>query len=222
LPATDSSPERAKIVAAAYRLLTASDGASVPITDILAAAGLSTRAFYRHFDSKDALLLAMFRSDSDRVLAELNAIAAEAATAREGLEAWIGFMLRLTADARRRRRVLVLSSDEVTRARGHRAEHERYRTGQDEAIAALLRRGLADGSLPRADPENDARYIRGGIQGAFDALMARPLGSDVDDVVHSLVDFVLRAVQAAPEPPARGPSARDPARPGAARTGMRG
>jgi AcrR family transcriptional regulator len=219
LPATDTTSERAKIVAAAYRLLTASDGASVPITDILAAAGLSTRAFYRHFDSKDALLLAMFRSDSDRVLAELNAIAAGAATAREGLEAWIGFMLRLTADARRRRRVLVLSSDEVTRARGHRAEHERYRRGQDEAIAALLRRGLADGSLPRADPESDARYIRAAIQGAFDELMARPLGTDVDDVVHSLVDFVLRAVQAAPESPAPRPA---PARPDAASAGMRG
>lgn len=198
MPAVDSAPERAKIVAAAYRLLAASNGASVPITDILAAAGLSTRAFYRHFDSKDALLLAMFRSDSERVLGQLNTVAAGATTAREGLESWIGFMLRLTADPRRRRRVLVLKSDEVTRARGYGAELERYRAAQDRAIVVLLRRGLADGSLPRADPEHDAAYIRAAIHGAFDELMARPLGGDVDDAVRSLADFVLRALNAAP------------------------
>ena len=218
MSATDNTSERAKIVAAAYRLLTASDGASVPITDILAAAGLSTRAFYRHFDSKDALLLAMFRSDSDRVLGQLSAIAAGSATAREGLERWIGNMLALTADPRRRRRVLVLSSDEVTRARGYRAELERYRADQDEAITALLRRGLADGSLPRSEPERDARYIRGAIHAAFDGLMARRLGGDVDDVVRSLVGFVLRSLEAAAVP-ARRPAAPDPAPPDEDRAG---
>ena len=207
MSATDTTAERAKIVAAAYRLLTASDGASVPITDILAAAGLSTRAFYRHFDSKDALLLAMFRSDSDRVLGQLCAIAADSATARQGLERWIATMLTLTADPRRRRRVLVLSSDEVTRARGYRAELERYRADQDQAIAALLRRGLADGSLPRSEPGRDARYVRAAIHDAFDELMARPLGGDVADVVCSLVDFVLRSLEAAPAAPARHPAA---------------
>jgi AcrR family transcriptional regulator len=219
LSATDITSERAKIVAAAYRLLTASDGASVPITDILAAAGLSTRAFYRHFDSKDALLLAMFRSDSDRVLGQLSAIAADSATAREGLERWIGNMLALTADPRRRRRVLVLSSDEVTRARGYRAELERYHADQDEAIAALLRRGLADGSLPRSEPERDARYIRAAIHAAFDGLMARRLGGDVDDAVRSLVDFVLRSLEAAAAVPVRSPAAPDPVPPDEDRAG---
>jgi AcrR family transcriptional regulator len=219
LSTTDIASERTKIVAAAYRLLTASDGASVPITDILAAAGLSTRAFYRHFDSKDALLLAMFRSDSDRVLGQLSAIAADSATAREGLERWIGNMLTLTADPRRRRRVLVISSDEVTRARGYRAELERYRADQDKAIAALLRRGLADGSLPRSEPERDARYIRAAIHTAFDELMARRLGGDVDDVIRSLVDFVLRSLEAATAAPARSPAAPDPVPPDEDRAG---
>ena len=107
----DQTDDRAAIVAAAYRLLIASNGMSVPITDILRAAGLSTRAFYRHFDSKDALLLAMFRSDSENVMGRLAALAEQCATARDGLETWINSLLRLTTDPRRRQRVLVLHSD---------------------------------------------------------------------------------------------------------------
>ncbi|WP_235825762.1 TetR/AcrR family transcriptional regulator [Candidatus Frankia alpina] len=67
----DQDDERELIMDAAYRCLLASEGVSVAITDILHAAGLSTRAFYRHFASKDSLLLALFRRDCERVTAEL-------------------------------------------------------------------------------------------------------------------------------------------------------
>jgi AcrR family transcriptional regulator len=50
-----------RIINAAYRCLAAAAGAPVSITDILEEAGLPTRAFYRHFESKDALLLSMLR-----------------------------------------------------------------------------------------------------------------------------------------------------------------
>ena len=65
--------ERMRIIDAAYRCLLARDGATVSVTAILAEAGLSTRAFYRHFESKDSLLLALFRRDSDRLRAEARA-----------------------------------------------------------------------------------------------------------------------------------------------------
>ena len=39
--------------------------------DVLDAAGLSTRAFYRHFRSRDELVLEMYRVDCERVNATL-------------------------------------------------------------------------------------------------------------------------------------------------------
>ncbi|ABH00529.1 conserved hypothetical protein (plasmid) [Rhodococcus jostii RHA1] len=80
--------ERAKIVEAAYRLL-AVDGASASVTDILAQAGLGTRAFHRLFDSKDELLLTMFRSDGDCALGDLEVDAALAPDGRIALHGWI-------------------------------------------------------------------------------------------------------------------------------------
>jgi AcrR family transcriptional regulator len=190
----DRTVERARIVEAAYRLLAESDGSSVPITDVLAAAGMSTRAFYRHFDSKDALLLGMFRNDSERVLADLSTAAARAGTARDALHGWITAMLRLAADPRRRWRALVLNSDEVTRAKGFRAERERYRAGQDHAVAALLRRGLADGSVRTADPDLDAPLVRAAFSEGFEMVMALPVGADVEPVAATVLAFVDRAL----------------------------
>ena len=73
------SAERERIIKAAYRCLAETSGGGASVGDILKAAGLSTRAFYRHFGSKDDLLLAMFRRDSERLLAELQGAAARAA-----------------------------------------------------------------------------------------------------------------------------------------------
>ena len=61
---TADTGERSRIIEAAYRCLVDSGGGGLSVTGVLNAAGLSTRAFYRHFDSKDALLLAMFRERS--------------------------------------------------------------------------------------------------------------------------------------------------------------
>ncbi|MEU7811728.1 TetR/AcrR family transcriptional regulator [Pseudonocardia sp. NPDC049154] len=192
----DRGAERDVIVEAAYRLLTASAGASVPITAVLAEAGMSTRAFYRHFDSKDALLLAMFRTDSERVLRELRAAAERAVTAHEALHGWIRSILHFAADPRRRSRALVIASDEVRRAKGYRAEQARYEAGQDAALAEILRRGLGDGSLPRARPETDAPLVRAAFTEGFGLVMARPVGADVGPVADGVLSFVDRALGA--------------------------
>ncbi len=196
--ATDRAAERARIIEAAYRLLADSDGSSAPIMDVLAAAGLSTRAFYRHFDSKDALLLAMFRNDSDRVLAELRALADQAPTARDALHGWINAMLGLAADPRRRWRALVLNSDEVTRAKGFRAEKEHYEAEQDSALTDLLRRGLRDGSLPRAEPDTDAPLLRAVLHEGFAKIIERPTGSGAVLVVRGVLSLVDRALGIGP------------------------
>jgi AcrR family transcriptional regulator len=188
--------ERAKIMAVAYRILAANGGATISIADVLAEAGLSTRAFYRHFDSKDGLLLAMFRRDSDRVLAELQAAAASTTSAADALRSWIFGMLRLTADPRRRQRALVLDSDEVTRARGQRAEQARYEAAQSAAITQILHRGRADGSFPAAQPESDARYLRAAIDQAVREQLSQVSPVGADEAAQSLLDFALRALGA--------------------------
>jgi len=143
----DQSSERDRITEAAYRTLVATGGTSLSVNEVLRAAELSTRAFYRHFDSKDELLLALFRQDSDRVAARLRR-AADTEPPPAALVAFLQAMLRITADPRRRQRVLVMSSEEIARAKGFTAERlpqfvtrfER-RTGQRAAICDRELRG---------------------------------------------------------------------------------
>jgi len=190
---TAQTAERAAVMDAAYRTLVASKGTSVSVTDVLRTAGLSTRAFYRHFESKDELLLALFRRDAERVAGQLDA-AARAETPRDALVGWIAAFLRIASDPRRRRRVLVLSSEEVTRARGYAAERQRFEAAQVRAIAAILERGVADGSFPWAKPVPDARSIRAALGQAFEDQVAGTANLTADEAAAEVADFAFRAV----------------------------
>ncbi|TVT13146.1 TetR/AcrR family transcriptional regulator [Amycolatopsis acidiphila] len=181
---------------AAYRCLATSNGDGVSVTDILREAGLSTRAFYRHFDSKDNLLLAMFRRDSDRVHAELESAALAAGSPTEALRAWIEGYLRLTSQPRRRQRVLVLSSAELMRAAGYADERTRSMIRLQDGIAEILRRGLDDGSFPWAAPEPDARAIRAALTEAFAEQMSRSTTVPAAVAADQVINFAFRALGA--------------------------
>ncbi|MEV4136127.1 TetR/AcrR family transcriptional regulator [Dactylosporangium sp. NPDC049742] len=195
---TADTGERSRIIEAAHRCLVDAGGEGLSVTGVLTAAGLSTRAFYRHFGSKDALLLAMFRRDSDRVHAELTAAADSAATPPDALRAWICGFLSLTADSRRRRGVLVMSCGELMGTAGYAAERARQLGAHRCAIAAILERGRVDGSLPWADPEADARTITAALSAAFQERMAAsPSPEAAEAAAGQVTDFALRALGAA-------------------------
>ena len=191
---SDQAAERERIMTAAYDLLAASGGTAVSVTDILAKAGLSTRAFYRHFDSRDGLLTAMFRRDSDRVVATLRTRADAAPTGRAALETWLTETLALADDPRRRRRAVVLNSQEVSRARGYHVEQDHYRALHEGALARILERGRQDRTLPRARPQADAAHIGAALHQALAHQMSGNSTSPAADVAGSLIDFVIRAL----------------------------
>jgi AcrR family transcriptional regulator len=92
----------ADILRVAYDLSNATDGVSLSVTVVLRSTGSSTRAFHRHFESRDAVLVQLMRRDSERVLAELRERTQAAPTARAVLETWILEVLAPTHGPRRR------------------------------------------------------------------------------------------------------------------------
>lgn len=195
MPSKAPASERDRILDAAYRRLRETEGATVAVADILAAAGLGTRAFYRHFGSKDDLLLAMFRRDSERVLAELSALAAAATSPADALRRYAGGMMRLVSEPERMRRVLVMTSDEARRARGYQAELRRSQAAQEALIAAILARGQEGGSFPLVrDARADARSIRAALGQAFDEQVSGTAPVTAEQAAEEVADFALRAV----------------------------
>ena len=189
-----AADERASIIDAAYACLASPHPGPVSVAAILDTACMSTRAFYRHFQSKDELFLAMLRRDADAVARRLRRIADETAggpTAQ--LTAWISYILSLAYDPRRRTHAIVLDSDEVRVAKGYREASEELRAEREEILADILRRGRTDGSFPLAKPEVDAAAIHAVVDRAFAAPLLG-MGPDHLEMVGYVVDFALRAL----------------------------
>ncbi len=168
------------------------------MTSILRSAGLSSRAFYRHFLSKDDLFLALLRQECEAVIAQVDRIAdAAVGSPADQLADWIAAMFDIIVDPQQRLQLTVIDSDEVRAAKGYREMRERLHAERESSLAEILRRGRRDGSFPLAEPEIDAV--------AVNALVSRLLVRQTTDDPQArkqaevaVLDFALRAVGAVP------------------------
>lgn len=190
----DSDGDRDCIIDAAYGCLSEPHTGAVPIAAVLARAGLLTRAFYRHFESKDELFLAMLRDEGDALAHRLDRIAEEdSGTPAEQLRAWIAQIFELVQDPRLRMRAMVLDSDEVRAAPGYREARQRWHVDREQSLAVILQRGLRDGSFPLAKPESDAASI--GAVVTREMIMPTAV-NEWQRAVDRVVNFSLRALGA--------------------------
>jgi AcrR family transcriptional regulator len=147
------------ILDAALTVMRRNGYAAASVAEVLDAAGLSTRAFYRHFDSKDALLRAMYRRDADAVAAELRDATEAAPGPVEALDAWLDGFLALFFDTRRVERAAVMTSEGTRRAAGYHEEEARAEAALVAPLVDVLRRGHASGKLRSPTPARDAYAI---------------------------------------------------------------
>jgi AcrR family transcriptional regulator len=195
-PETPTGDDRGCIIEAAYGCLSEPHSGPIPIAAILHRAGVSTRAFYRHFGSKDDLFLAMLRQESDSLARRLDEIVEQTpGSPIDQLKAWIGQMFGWVHDVQTRIHLTVIDSDEVRAAKGYRELRERLHADRERSLVEILRRGRDDGSFPLANPERDAV--------AISAVVSRVMtGMSPDDVrqlegtLARVLDFALRALGA--------------------------
>lgn len=191
-------PERDAILKAAFGLVGRSRNEPVSVQQILDASGLSTRAFYRHFRSKDEMILTMCRTAADRVAAETADVIANAATPAEALEAWIHHQLAVVHDPRRARQTSVLTSWEARAAAGFDEVNQEAAMARRSMLAEVIRRGRRDGSFPlAADPDEDARAVNSVVAGLIQARLAGE-GPPWEEATAHTTQLFLRAFGAVP------------------------
>ena len=154
----DALAERGRLMDAALNVMRLNGFQGASVQDILDQAGLSTRAFYRQFRSKDDLLLAMFRTASTRDVDAVGRGVANAATPRAGLDAWIDEMLAIAFDRRRLRR-MVMFNPVARQTVGYDEEVAYMREVLSAPLLEALQKGFAEGSFPRVETEADAATI---------------------------------------------------------------
>jgi AcrR family transcriptional regulator len=162
--ATPEDDELAALVDAAFRVLAGHDATALSVASVLAEARLGTRAFYRHFRSKDELLVTMFRWDAEYVVAQLTRAVGRADSHLAALEVWVEQSLALVFDPRKALRVRILMSAEVSRARGYSVERARVTSQLQAVLGTILAAGQADGTFPSTEPHQDARALNAIIQ----------------------------------------------------------
>jgi AcrR family transcriptional regulator len=150
--------ERIRILTSALEVLQRSAGQEATVADILEQSGLSTRAFYRHFDTKEDVIRALYRSDAESFGAHLWR-RVQAASSEDGLEVWVNEMLGLAYDRRRAERVSALSSPMVDRVIAGSDEQRLGVAVLVEPLHSVLVTGLADGYFPAARPDVDVLTI---------------------------------------------------------------
>ena len=187
--------DRGCIIEAAYSCLSEPHSGAIPVAAILQRAGVSTRAFYRHFESKDELFLAMLRDETDALAARLDHILADAADPVEQLRAWIAGMFGLIHDDETRMHFTVIDSDEVRAAKGYRQTREKAHADRERSLVKILRDGRDGGTFPLTVPEDDAI--------AISAIVSRVMlsqhyedGDGMARAQNRVLDFALRALGA--------------------------
>ena len=160
------------------------------VADIVAAAGLSNDAFYRHFASKEALVAAILEDGSVRLASYLRHQMEKAPTPEEQVRRWVEGVLAQAADdgvAATTRAVLWNGRSLSERVGAQRASPA-------AALATLLHEPFA--ALGSTDPSGDATLVAHAAIGLLSDLLwqrARPTPAQVDH----LVDFCLAATRGA-------------------------
>ena len=156
MPALALAPdvEQRRLLEAGHRVLARDGYDGLKVEAVLAEAELSTRAFYRHFDGKSALFLALFTDEVERSSVRLAATVAAEDTPLSQVRAWIRAVLALGFDRRLARR-----------ARGFMTHRALLEQEYPEAIAECLGRQRAPlvatltAGYGSAEPEGDALAI---------------------------------------------------------------
>jgi AcrR family transcriptional regulator len=166
------------------------------VRDVLAQANLGTRAFYRHFASKDELVLAMFTRAAVEEAERLRRRMAPATDPLTAVIAWIDGRLDLAFDRRISANLQVLSTEAQLRRKETPAE---LQLAFDVMLAPLieqLRIGQECGVFTDVKPEPDARSIHDVVWGVVEAHWSG-FPQRKRETRERVVRFCLRAVGAA-------------------------
>jgi AcrR family transcriptional regulator len=160
------------------------------VSDIVAAAGLSNDAFYRHFPSKDALVGALLEDGAERLGSYLAHQMAKESSPESRVRRWVAGVLSQADRDIAATTLAVLwnggSSGEGSAAGRHFAS---------APLAGLLREPLAE--LGSEDPELDATLAAHATLGRLsDHLWQRTRPTSVE--VDAIANFCLRAATGTP------------------------
>jgi AcrR family transcriptional regulator len=189
---------RRDILAAASQSLRENGVRGLSIAAVLERAGLSTRAFYRHFDSKDELVAAVFLETARAERRRLQRRMAAAATEIEAVAAWIDGRLDLAFDDNIKSDLRRLSLEAQSQTSASPGLVQPAYAEMLKPLSEALQHGLQHGVFHHIDPVTDAEFIQGVVWASTNRQW-RTGDCDRAEVREDALRFCLRALGVAAE-----------------------
>jgi len=155
------------------------------VADIVAAAGVSNDTFYRHFSSKDALVVALLEDGTDRLASYIAHQMSKESTSERKVRRWVeGVLSQTSAEAAATTLAVLWNGSSI----GTGVTAGRHNASVP--LAALLHEPF--GALGSVDPETDASLVAHATLGKVaDHLWARTRPSRTE--TEHITRFCLRA-----------------------------
>lgn len=181
---------RREILAVASTVVREHGIGKLSIGAVLARAAMGTRAFYRHFDSKDELVAALYLDMARAEERRLRRRMASAVTEVDAVAAWIDGRLDLAFDANIKSdlRRLSIEAQSQSPALVQPAYAEMLKP-----LSEALHRGLQGGTFHHVDPMTGAQFIHGVVWAGINQRWATG-DCDRDDLRERSVQFCLRGL----------------------------
>jgi AcrR family transcriptional regulator len=189
---------RRAIVAAASEALREQGVRGLSIAAVLALAELSTRAFYRHFESKDQLVAAVFLEMAHAEKRRLQRKMAKAGNPVEAVAAWIDGRLDLAFDENVKSDLRLLSLEAQSQMF---AAPELIQPAFEEMLKPLIEQlndGLRGGVFHDIDPVTEAQSIQGVVWASIERQWAAA-NYERGEVRRRALRFCLRGLGVKPE-----------------------
>lgn len=186
--------EVARLVQASFKLIRDTGNLQPKVSEIVAEAGLSNQAFYKHFRSKDELLLAVLEEGSLILKSYLEHKMEKAGTPEHKIRCWVEGMLAqvLNEEAAQATRPFALS-----RARLCDLFPSEVMASEAKLTAVLrevIQQAVNTGELPHADPHRDAEVINNMVLGWIERKLSDSQLPKKGDVEH-LMAFVISGLR---------------------------
>lgn len=193
---------RGAIVAAATESVRQEGVRGLSVAAVLERAQLGTRAFYRHFDSKDQLVAAVFHEMAHIEMRRLRGKMTDAADAVEAVAAWIDARLDLAFDNEIESDLRRLSLEAQSQMFASPELIQPAYAAMLDPLIEALHRGLDEGVFVGIDPTAEAQSIQGVVWAGTERQWATG-DCERADVRDHAVRFCLRGLGVTSEAIAR-------------------
>jgi AcrR family transcriptional regulator len=190
---------RRAILTAASKSLREHGVRGLSIAAVLDQAQLSTRAFYRHFESKDELVAAVFVEMARAEMLRLRTKMAKAATPVEAVAAWIDGRLDLAFDENVKSDLRHLSLEAESHMVAFPDLVSPAYAATLEPLIEQLERGLQHGAFQDIVPATAAESIQGVVWAGAARQWTKDEGARRAEIRERALRFCLRGLGVPPE-----------------------